>query len=100
MHLTQIHAVIAASLLASGSIVVRSLESAIRQPLKGSTSSQYKRFDARCYGSFTLQPSHFTCFLGLTMAISNQSNDFYIYVVTPAHVTAADCNDSVIPDET
>lgn len=70
MHLTQFKAVIAASLLASGSIVVRSLESAIRQPLKGSTSSQYKRFDARCYGLFILQPFHFTCFLGLTMAIS------------------------------
>lgn len=68
-------AVIAASLLASGSIVVRSLESAIRQSLKESTSSQYKPFNARCYGSFTLQPFHFTFFV---THYSHQSNGFYI----------------------
>lgn len=63
MHLTQFKAVIAASLLASGSIVVRSLESAIRQPLKGSTSSQYKRFDAQLLRF--VYPSTFSFYLFL-----------------------------------
>ena len=87
MHLTQFKAVIAASLLASGSIVVRSLESAIRQPLKGSTSSQYKRFDARCYGSFTLQPSHFTFFW--THNGHQSSVKWFLYILS--YTCTCDC---------